>query len=62
MPKAAHKGDLICLLHGSKVPCILRRSGVGKERYRIISQCYLKDAGEVRRHGRVLISIHLPSS
>jgi hypothetical protein len=41
VPKAAQKGDLICLLHGSKVPCILRRSGVGEERYRIISQCYL---------------------
>ncbi|RYO12110.1 hypothetical protein AA0111_g12645 [Alternaria arborescens] len=41
VPKAAREGDLICLLHGSRVPCILRRSGVGEERYRIISQCYL---------------------
>ncbi|KAH7159348.1 heterokaryon incompatibility protein-domain-containing protein [Fusarium sp. MPI-SDFR-AT-0072] len=41
VPKTAHKGDLICFLHGSKVPCILRRSGVAEERYRIISQCYL---------------------
>ncbi|KAH7140406.1 heterokaryon incompatibility protein-domain-containing protein [Dactylonectria estremocensis] len=41
VPKTALVGDLICLLHGSKVPCVLRRSGVGEERYRIISQCYL---------------------
>lgn len=41
VPKTAHEGDLICLLHGSKVPCVLRRTGVGEERYRIISQCYL---------------------
>ncbi|KAI3573980.1 heterokaryon incompatibility protein-domain-containing protein [Fusarium oxysporum f. sp. albedinis] len=41
VPKTAHEGDLICLLHGPKVPCILRRSGVAEERYRIISQCYL---------------------
>jgi hypothetical protein len=41
VPKTAHEGDLICLLHGSKVPCILRRTRVGEERYRIISQCYL---------------------
>ncbi|KAK4078861.1 hypothetical protein Purlil1_11799 [Purpureocillium lilacinum] len=40
VPKTAKEGDLICLLHGSKVPCVLRRSGVG-EKYRIISQCYL---------------------
>jgi hypothetical protein len=41
VPKAAQKGDIICLLHGSKVPCVLRRSEVGEEKYRIISQCYL---------------------
>ena len=41
VPKAAKTGDLICLLHGSKIPCVLRRSDVGEQRYRIISQCYL---------------------
>ncbi|KAB5513476.1 heterokaryon incompatibility protein-domain-containing protein [Coniochaeta sp. 2T2.1] len=41
VPKTAHEGDLICLLYGSKVPCLLRRSGVDEGRYRLISQCYL---------------------
>jgi hypothetical protein len=41
VPKTAHVGDLLCLLHGSKVPCVLRRTGVSEEKYRIISQCYL---------------------
>ncbi|KAH0591664.1 hypothetical protein MHUMG1_10605 [Metarhizium humberi] len=41
VPKTARVGDLICLLYGSKVPCILRRNSVGAERYRIISQCYV---------------------
>ncbi|GIJ84614.1 hypothetical protein Asppvi_003463 [Aspergillus pseudoviridinutans] len=41
VPKTAKIGDLICLLHGSKVPCILRQTADSKERYRIISQCYL---------------------
>jgi hypothetical protein len=40
VPKTAKRGDLICLLHGSKVPCILRPTA-DSERYRIISQCYL---------------------
>ncbi|CAG9954298.1 unnamed protein product [Clonostachys rosea f. rosea IK726] len=41
VPKTAHRGDLICLLHGSKVPCVLRRNEASEGNYRIISQCYL---------------------
>ncbi|GAB1206112.1 hypothetical protein APSETT445_004793 [Aspergillus pseudonomiae] len=41
VPKTAKRGDLICLLHGSKVPCVLRPTADSEERYRIISQCYL---------------------
>ncbi|GFG16213.1 hypothetical protein IFM5058_07846 [Aspergillus udagawae] len=41
VPKTAKIGDLICLLHGSKVPCILRPTADSEERYRVISQCYL---------------------
>lgn len=40
VPRTAKKGDLICLLHGSKVPCVLRRSGIG-DKYRLVSQCYV---------------------
>ncbi|KUL81565.1 hypothetical protein ZTR_09192 [Talaromyces verruculosus] len=41
VPKTAKMGDLICLLYGSKVPCVLRQTADSEERYRIISQCYL---------------------
>jgi len=40
-PSAAQKGDQIAIIHGSKVPCILREVEGGPHEYRVISQCYL---------------------
>ena len=37
VPKSARAGDVICILHGSKVPILLRRLG---RCYRVIGQCY----------------------
>jgi Heterokaryon incompatibility protein (HET) len=34
-------GDQIAIIHGSKVPCLLRAVGAGSGEYRVISQCYL---------------------
>jgi hypothetical protein len=42
-PKVVKQGDLVCLLHGSKVPCILRRLDEGDGRFRVIGQCYLDE-------------------
>ncbi|OAG20515.1 HET-domain-containing protein [Alternaria alternata] len=38
----AHEGDVICIVHGSKVPLMLRRLQSG--RYRLIGQCYFESA------------------
>jgi hypothetical protein len=35
-------GDLVCILHGSKVPCILRKVRE-QERYELVGQCYYED-------------------
>lgn len=40
-PKAVQNGDLVCVLYGSKVPCVLRRLDNETGRYRVIGQCYL---------------------
>lgn len=37
VPRAAKAGDVVCILHGSKVPVVLRRLG---RRYRLVGQCY----------------------
>ncbi|EXK40795.1 hypothetical protein FOMG_07536 [Fusarium oxysporum f. sp. melonis 26406] len=34
-------GDLVVILHGSQVPCILRKVGESGNEYKLISQCYL---------------------
>lgn len=39
-PKNACEGDVICILHGSKVPCILRQQ---ESHYQVIGQCYFED-------------------
>lgn len=41
-PQAVEVGDLVCILHGSRVPCILRRAGKAN-RYELIGQCYYED-------------------
>ena len=38
-PRETRRGDLICILHGSSVPCVLRR--VNGDQYQIIGQCYV---------------------
>jgi hypothetical protein len=40
VPKKATEGDIVCILHGSKVPIVLRRLG---RVYRVIGQCYWHD-------------------
>jgi Heterokaryon incompatibility protein (HET) len=41
-PAAAQPGDLICILRGSKVPCVLRKAtDAAQDRYHVVSQCYL---------------------
>ena len=40
LPKSAKCGDVICVLHGSKVPIVLRRLG---RCYRVVGQCYWHD-------------------
>ena len=40
-PEAIKPRDLICIIHGSKVPCILRRCE-GENFFRVISQCYIE--------------------
>lgn len=41
-PQAVEVGDLVCILHGSRVPCILRRAGEAN-RHELIGQCYYED-------------------
>ena len=41
-PQAVEAGDLVCILHGSRVPCILRRAR-GSTRYELVGQCYYED-------------------
>lgn len=41
-PKEAIPGDLICILHGANVPCVLRP--VEDNRCRYIGQCYVHNA------------------
>ena len=41
-PRAVEVGDLVCILHGSRVPCVLRRVAEG-ERYELTGQCYYED-------------------
>jgi hypothetical protein len=41
-PETAKVGDLVCILHGSKVPCILRKVRE-QERYELVGQCYYED-------------------
>jgi len=36
-PSDIRRGDVVCILHGSKVPCILRPMG---RQYRVVGQCY----------------------
>jgi hypothetical protein len=38
-PRVAQSGDLICILHGSKVPVLLRKSG---KCYLVVGQCYFE--------------------
>jgi hypothetical protein len=40
-PSAAKIGDQIAIIHGSKVPCVLREVESESGEYRVISQCYL---------------------
>ena len=40
-PNGVLVGDKIAILHGSKVPCVLRAVDEAKKEYRVISQCYL---------------------
>jgi hypothetical protein len=42
-PTVINKGDLVCLLRGSKVPCILRSLDKGDGQYQVIGQCYLDE-------------------
>ncbi|KAK0323188.1 hypothetical protein LTR82_005548 [Friedmanniomyces endolithicus] len=37
VPRTSCKGDIVCILHGSKVPVVLRRVD---SRYRLVGQCY----------------------
>jgi hypothetical protein len=39
-PKVTQQGDCVCILHGSKVPIVLRPSGA---RYLVVGQCYFED-------------------
>jgi hypothetical protein len=41
-PQAVEVGDLVCILYGSRVPCILRRTAEAN-RYELIGQCYYED-------------------
>ena len=38
-PRHTERGDVICILHGSNVPCILRP--VHGREYRLVGQCYI---------------------
>jgi hypothetical protein len=40
-PEGIQVGDKIAILHGSKVPCVLRAVDEAKNEYRVLSQCYL---------------------
>lgn len=40
VPKTTHCGDMVFILHGSKVPVVLRRLG---RCYRVVGQCYWHD-------------------
>ncbi|KAK5690646.1 hypothetical protein LTR97_012202 [Elasticomyces elasticus] len=40
VPRPSCEGDVVCILHGSKVPVVLRRIG---SRYRLVGQCYWHD-------------------
>ncbi|KAK5144912.1 hypothetical protein LTR32_003241 [Rachicladosporium monterosium] len=37
VPRTSCEGDIVCILHGSKVPVVLRRVD---SRYRLVGQCY----------------------
>jgi hypothetical protein len=39
--RVTEPGDLVVILHGSQVPCILRKVGETGNEYKLISQCYL---------------------
>lgn len=39
---AARVGDIVCVLHGSKVPVILREVEQGIGRWKVVSQSYLE--------------------
>jgi Heterokaryon incompatibility protein (HET) len=41
-PQAVKMGDLVCILHGSRVPCLLRKAGA-VNRYELVGQCYYED-------------------
>jgi hypothetical protein len=41
-PLAVEAGDVVCILHGSRVPCVLRTAREG-HRYELIGQCYYED-------------------
>lgn len=47
-PKRIEIGDCVCVLHGSKVPIVLRKSmantKANKTLFEVIGQCYLEDA------------------
>jgi hypothetical protein len=40
-PDGIQVGDKIAILHGSKVPCVLRAVDGAENEYRVLSQCYL---------------------
>ncbi|KAJ9668949.1 hypothetical protein H2201_000775 [Coniosporium apollinis] len=41
-PQGAKIGDNVAILHGSKVPCLLRKLDHKENEYRVISQCHLQ--------------------
>ena len=41
-PQAVGVGDLVCVLHGSRVPCVLRRVEEGNT-YELVGQCYYEN-------------------
>jgi Heterokaryon incompatibility protein (HET) len=43
-PQSVEVGDLLCVLHGSQVPIVLRKVEIGGPRFRVIGQCYLEGA------------------
>lgn len=39
--KVAGCGDLVCVVHGLKVLCVLRKVGGAEGEFRVVGQCYL---------------------